>query len=64
MVGRLEVIDKIMLHQTYLVGERLTLADISLVTTLTNIFTALFDSSYRAKIPNLVRYTETSANSL
>lgn len=56
VVGRLTTLDKILLHKTYLVGERLTLADIFVVTALGNVFTGLVDKSAREKIPNVVRY--------
>ncbi|EIW73240.1 elongation factor 1-gamma [Tremella mesenterica] len=57
---RLNSIEAYMLHRTFLVGERLTLADITIVTSLTNLFTSsIFDASSRAKVPNLVRLVET-----
>ncbi|BEI99204.1 hypothetical protein CcaverHIS631_0402470 [Cutaneotrichosporon cavernicola] len=59
VMGRLETLDKILLKKTYIVGERLTIADIFLATSLTNSFTSLVDASLRAKVPNVVRYTNT-----
>ena len=60
---RLQQIDSIFLHKTYAVGERITLADIFMVTALTNAFTSIVDASCRAKLPNLVRYVDTSVRS-
>ncbi|GMK58702.1 hypothetical protein CspeluHIS016_0601440 [Cutaneotrichosporon spelunceum] len=59
IMGRLEILDKILLKKTYIVGERLSIADIFIATSLTNAFTAVVDASLRAKIPNVVRYTNT-----
>lgn len=47
-----------MLHRTFIVGERVTIADIFLATALTNAFTGLVDASNREKIPNVVRYVD------
>jgi elongation factor 1-gamma len=46
-------------NQTWLVGERITIADVFVATALGNMFTGLIDASMRAKIPNVVRYFET-----
>lgn len=54
----LQKIDGIMLHRTFVVGERITLGDIFMVTALVNAFSGLVDASYRAKLPNLVRYVD------
>ncbi|WVQ72335.1 hypothetical protein IAR50_001886 [Cryptococcus sp. DSM 104548] len=59
IVGRIQVINEILLDQTFLVGERITLADIFIVTALTNIFTSWFDAAARAQVPNVVRYVNT-----
>lgn len=59
IMGRLETLDKILLKKTFIVGERLTIADIFLATALTNAYTALIDASLRAKVPNTVRYANT-----
>ncbi len=56
---RLDVLNTELLNKTYLVGERITLADIFLATALVNAFTGQIDASYREKIPNVVRYVET-----
>ena len=58
--NRLATIDTYLLNHTFLVGERITLADISLATTLNNIFSsAFFGAEERSKIPNIVRLVET-----
>lgn len=62
IVGRLEVLDKVLIKRTFIVGERLTIADIFLGTALTNSFTSIIDASIRAKIPNVVRYVNTVIN--
>jgi elongation factor 1-gamma len=59
VMARLEVLDQILLKKTFIVGERLTIADIFLATSLTNAFTSLIDAELRAKVPNTVRYTNT-----
>ncbi|WVO16046.1 hypothetical protein L204_103711 [Cryptococcus depauperatus] len=62
ITGRINVIDTILATKTFLVGERITLADIFVVTSLTNIFTSWFDAPARAKVPNVIRYVETVVN--
>lgn len=62
VMGRLEVLNKILLKKTYLVGERISVADIFIATSLTSAFTSLIDASLRAKIPNVVRYVNTIIN--
>lgn len=59
VLNTLQTIDGIMLHRTFVVGERITLGDVFLVTALVNAFTGLVDASHREKLPNLVRYVET-----
>lgn len=59
VMGRLEALDQILLKKTFIVGERLTIADIFIATSLTNAFTSVIDASLRAKIPNTVRYCNT-----
>ncbi|WWD22754.1 hypothetical protein CI109_107247 [Kwoniella shandongensis] len=56
---RLTVLDTILLNSTFLVGERITLADIFIATAFTNIATTWFDASLRAQIPNVVRLVNT-----
>ncbi|KAK8844694.1 hypothetical protein IAR55_006543 [Kwoniella newhampshirensis] len=57
--SRVAVLDQILLNSTFLVGERITLADIFIVTSLLNIFYSWYDASLRAKYPNVVRLVET-----
>ena len=59
VMRRLNVLNTELLNKTYLVGERVTLADIFLATALVNAFTGQIDASLREKIPNVVRYVET-----
>jgi elongation factor 1-gamma len=59
LVGRLELLNKILLNKTFLVGERITLADIFVATALQNAFTGLVDKATREKVPNVVRFFET-----
>ncbi|OWZ70475.1 hypothetical protein AYX14_04085 [Cryptococcus neoformans] len=62
VTGRLNVIDSILAKRTFLVGERVTLADIFVATAATSIFTTWFDAPARAKVPNLLRFVETIIN--
>ncbi|KAG8931975.1 hypothetical protein FRC01_000499 [Tulasnella sp. 417] len=48
--------------RTYLVSERITLADISVASVLKSGFSWLIDPSERASVPNTVRFYETVAN--
>lgn len=59
VTGRLNVIDSILAKRTFLVGERVTLADIFVATAATSIFATWFDAPARAKVPNLLRFVET-----
>ena len=59
LIARLQLLDQILLTKTYLVGERITLADVFVVTALTNVFTGMVDKSAREKIPNVVRLVDT-----
>jgi len=56
---RLVVLDKVLLDRTYIVGERITLADVSLATALSNAFSGHIHAALRKQIPNAVRYFET-----
>ncbi|KAL7420213.1 hypothetical protein Q5752_005180 [Cryptotrichosporon argae] len=59
LTAKLEILNGVLADKTFLVGERITIADIFIATALTNLFTGLIDASIRAKVPNVVRYTET-----
>lgn len=60
--GRLATLDAHLNNQTWLVGERITLADILVGTALQFAFTTVIDASRRKKVPNVVRYFETFVN--
>jgi len=62
LLKRLANIDEILLHRTYCVGERITLADIFLATALNNVFSGVVDKVARDKLPNLVRFVTTINN--
>jgi elongation factor 1-gamma len=60
--ARLATLEQVLLDRTWLVGERITLADVFVATALTNAFSGPIDASMRAKIPNVVRYLNTFVN--
>lgn len=62
VVARLETFNQELLRKTFLVGERLTIADIFAATALTFAFSTTIDATIRAKIPNVVRYWNTIIN--
>ncbi|KAK4684741.1 elongation factor 1-gamma, partial [Tremellales sp. Uapishka_1] len=57
VMARLTALNTDLSDKTFLVGERITLADIFIATALVNAFTSLIDAPLRAKVPHLVRYT-------
>ena len=57
--GRLATLDKQLSGSTWLVGERVTLADVFVGSALAFAFTNVIDAAGRKKIPNVVRYYET-----
>jgi len=59
---RLELLNKILASKTFLVGERITLADVFVASSLNNAFTGVVDKATREKVPNVVRYFETVIN--
>ncbi|WWC97498.1 hypothetical protein V866_004381 [Kwoniella sp. B9012] len=59
---RLSVIDNILASKTWLVRERITLADVFVVSALSQLFATIIDGEARAKIPNVIRYFETFVN--
>ncbi|EJT47507.1 hypothetical protein A1Q1_03619 [Trichosporon asahii var. asahii CBS 2479] len=59
---RLEVLNAELLRKTFIVGERLTIADIFLASALLFIFSTTIDATIRAKVPNVVRYFNTIIN--
>ncbi|KZT21334.1 elongation factor 1-gamma [Neolentinus lepideus HHB14362 ss-1] len=61
-VRSLETLEKHLATRTYLVGERVTLADITLASVILRAVTVAVDASVRAKIPNVIRHFETIVN--
>jgi len=61
-VRSLETLEKHLATRTYLVGERITLADITLASVIQRAVTVAVDASVRAKIPNVIRHFETIVN--
>lgn len=59
---RLETLNQALLRQTFIVGERLTIADIFLGSALLFAFSTTIDATIRAKVPNVVRYFNTIIN--
>jgi len=59
---QLQTLDDILLARTYLVGESITLADVSVFTTLSDLFKKLLDKESRQPYPNLVRWFDTILN--
>mmetsp|Transcript_27981 Transcript_27981/g.80534 ORF Transcript_27981/g.80534 Transcript_27981/m.80534 type:complete len:364 (+) Transcript_27981:72-1163(+) len=58
----LKVVNEHLLHQTFLVGEDVTLADIVMATTLMPAFDKAFDAEYQSSFPNVVRWYNTCIN--
>lgn len=58
----LDILEKILLNKTYLVGERITLADIAVSTSLYLPFKLVLDAGYRKGHPNLTRWYTTLIN--
>jgi len=58
----LQIPEKHLLAHTFLVGERLTLADICLACELVGIFTEVYDEEARRSFPNLTRWFLTCVN--
>ncbi|WWC86036.1 uncharacterized protein L201_000907 [Kwoniella dendrophila CBS 6074] len=59
---RLSILDNILINKTWLIGERITLADILIGSSLSFVFSTVIDSKDRVKIPNVIRYYETFVN--
>jgi elongation factor 1-gamma len=55
----LQTLDKILLDRTYIVGERITLADVFIATALANAFSGHVHAELRKQTPNVVRYFNT-----
>jgi elongation factor 1-gamma len=62
LLRALKALDTELLSKTFLVGERVTLADISVACTLLNGYKFLFDEKYRTTVPNVTRWFLTAVN--
>ena len=62
LTSALVIIEKHLATRTYLVTERITLADISLAAELQSAFSTTVDTSVREKLPNVLRHYETIVN--
>jgi len=58
----LSLLNKHLLHHTYLVGNQITLADISLAAALVEPYAELFDASFRKGFENVTRWFTTVVN--
>ncbi|KAI9277710.1 hypothetical protein BC943DRAFT_364204 [Umbelopsis sp. AD052] len=58
----MDVLNKVLLHQTYLVGEKVTFADICVATSLVGPYKMIFDKEFRAQYKNVNRYFNTLVN--
>ncbi|KAI8070646.1 uncharacterized protein B0P05DRAFT_550550 [Gilbertella persicaria] len=57
----LGALDKILLTKTYLIGDRVTYADIAIVANLVIVYTLMLDKPARAEFKNVTRYFTTVA---
>lgn len=55
----LKVLENHLNDKTYLVGEKITLADITVASALVYVFKFVADASYRASFPNVIRWFST-----
>ncbi|XP_395392.3 alanine--tRNA ligase, cytoplasmic isoform X1 [Apis mellifera] len=62
ILSSLQKLNNILLTKTYLVGERISLADISVFTTLMPLYEYVLDSEYRKQYTNLNRWFFTILN--
>ena len=62
LVRPLETVEKWLATRTFLVGERLSLADISAVSVLRGAYSSILGKTERAKYPHTIRYYETIVN--
>ena len=58
----LAILEKHLTDKTYLVGHKITLADIAVVSALVYPFKFVADASYRAPFPNVIRWFNTCVN--
>ncbi|KAI0840159.1 eEF1-gamma domain-containing protein [Hypoxylon sp. FL0890] len=57
-----DVVEEHLLHHTYLVGERITLADLFAVGIISRGFQFFYDKAWRSQHPNVTRWYETVYN--
>ncbi|KAF7994135.1 hypothetical protein HCN44_011404 [Aphidius gifuensis] len=62
LLDTIKVLDNILLNQTYFVGEKMTLADVAIFTTMLTIYEQSFDSFDKKKYTNLSRWFMTLVN--
>mmetsp|Transcript_28942 Transcript_28942/g.48841 ORF Transcript_28942/g.48841 Transcript_28942/m.48841 type:complete len:448 (-) Transcript_28942:119-1462(-) len=58
----LQVLDNHLSDKTYLVGHKITLADITVISTLVYPFKFVADADFRAPFPNVMRWFDTCVN--
>jgi len=58
----LSVLNEVLSERTFLVGERISLADITVATALLQLFEKVVDPAFRAPFPHVVRWFLTSVN--
>ncbi|CAJ2507500.1 Uu.00g086860.m01.CDS01 [Anthostomella pinea] len=58
----ISIVEEHLLHNTYLVGERVTLADLFAASIISRGFQFFFDKAWRSKNPNVSRWYETVYN--
>lgn len=52
----LPALERVLLSQTYLVGERVTLADVWVIVVRSTLMEHILDAPARAAMPNVMRY--------
>jgi elongation factor 1-gamma len=62
LAAGLAILEAHLADKTYLVGEKITLADIAVVSTLVYPFKFVADASYRGQFPNVIRWFTTCVN--
>ena len=58
-IKTLKVLEEHLQTRTYFVGERITVADITLASTIQRAFERTLDATVRAQFPNVIRFLET-----
>ncbi|KAH9034536.1 elongation factor 1-gamma [Lactarius hengduanensis] len=62
ITSALTILEKHLATRTFLVTERITLADVTLAAELQSAFSTTVDAALRAKLPNVLRHFETIVN--